>query len=132
MHIKDKTAVLTYLDNATLERLKTYANGRRITVNQAVEKVVMEYLSYQETALEDIVSRKAMEEDIEELSTDMEHVKTVAQCSSLKLEKLEEQIAYLQSEIEGLSKPLARRRPRAWEKKGDDFRIIDTYTAPRD
>ena len=100
----DKEAITGYFDAAKQRAIAKYADAYRITESKALEALVKEAILKENEAVKNLVKERFCDEKIERLEKSLDGWVDVQIRCAEKTEKLEEQIAYLQQELDALKK----------------------------
>lgn len=98
----NKTCLCGYFDDKTVNKIQRFAHLRGIAVIRAIQVLVTKGLFEDDVLEEKLIMDNCVVEELEELKSDISHIHTVSHCCSVKIEKLEEQLAYLESQVEKL------------------------------
>ncbi|MDJ0568180.1 MAG: hypothetical protein QNJ53_03960 [Pleurocapsa sp. MO_192.B19] len=104
----DRACISGYFEKEEEKAIQKYANKHRLTKSKALEALVKKAFSDDSESPEELIFNQASDRRITELERDRDFAFTVrtGMCSSI--DKLEEQVAYLQDNVERLQRLVER------------------------
>ncbi|WP_319422740.1 hypothetical protein [Pleurocapsa sp. FMAR1] len=108
---EDKTAITGYFDITEEELITAYADKHRVTESRVVEAMTKKGIRHDKEASKGIANSSLLEERLKRLERALDDWVDIHFRCAEKTEKLEEQIARLEQELEELNKTIKMEEP---------------------